>query len=121
MGSLSDGFCPLGNEQELWHPLRASLALHPHPSCSQLQAGFACSFKCTCSDEKKEQQNTEGVAKEASIACPPHGHVVTSPLSVMPGYLPYTQPTLAKGMEETVTPNVSSKCLKKNAGSALPC
>lgn len=39
----------------------------------------------------------------------------------MPGYLPYTQPTLAKGMEETVTPNVSSQVSEKDAGSAMLC
>lgn len=59
------------------------------------------------------------MAEEAGTACPPHGHLVESPLLIMPGYLPYTQPTLAKGMEETVTPNVSSKCLKRML--AQPC
>lgn len=83
--------------------------MHPRSGRSQLQAGFVCSFKRICSDEKKDQ----GMAEEASMACPPHGHMVPSPPSVKPGYLPYTQPTLAKGMEETVTPNVSLKCLKR--------
>lgn len=126
MGCLGDGFCSPGREQECQHPLRASLA------CSLALAAHSSRLGLLAASSARVQMGrtssrTRGVAEEASRARPPRGrglgsehstspHTVASPPSVMPGYLPYT---LAKGMEETSAPDVSSKRLR--GVLAQPC
>lgn len=119
MGSLSDRLWPLGDGQALWHPLRASLACTL--SCPQLQAGFACSFKSTSFEEKKEQRNIEGVAGEAGIACSPHGHLV-SPLLIINARFSALHSAYSRQRDggDRHTKSIL-QVSEKDAGSALLC